>query len=306
MLRPLLAALLMGMFSPLESGEQGVASVIRNVTLAPPAQEESFNSFSLLAEELTASGFLITDLQSGMPLFGKDADVPRPIASLTKLMTALIIAENHEMNEWVALPPDIELVQGNIAYLPSGHHFTVGDLLSATLIGSANDAAIALARYHSESVEEFVNEMNARARELGLQRTSYANPVGFDSQEQKSSPQDVLWLTSFLQRFPAIRNRMGLRGVRLVSLEGARVTLSHTHALLHADTPVIAGKTGTTEAAGECLLSIVRGKERDYAVVLLHSANRYADMRKVLEAIAAFEGESQNEPLKISSSSLPQ
>jgi D-alanyl-D-alanine carboxypeptidase len=208
------------------------------------------------------------------------------MASLTKLMTALLIVENHELDEWVTVPDDIAQVDGNHVSLRAGDQFTVGDLLSALLIPSANDAAVTLAQYHSGSVETFVTEMNDRARQLGLHDTQYANPSGMDHLNQYSTPQDVAWLARFVLGKPEIAQRMATAGASIRSRQGREITLFHTHAFLHqAGSPVVAGKTGTTVGAGECLVSVVDDGQRQYLVVVLRSADRFEDLRRILRAL---------------------
>lgn len=275
---------------PFQGGTSPGESPIGRVRIAPPAPTASVSPdgrvFSGL--QLSASGVLIIDHQSGQSLFAKEDRTPRPMASLTKIMTALLIAERHTMDEWVTIPSEVHGVGGESIHLEPGQQFLVSDLLSAMLIGSANDAAVALAIYHSGSLEAFVAAMNIRARELGLLNTSYQNPVGFDAEMQLSTPQDIAWLTMFALRSLEIRRRMGMRGATFKSRSGDTVTVTHTHALLHAESGVIVGKTGTTPGAQQCLLSVVTGSNgREYIVVLLRSLNRYADMRAIIRALAS-------------------
>lgn len=208
------------------------------------------------------------------------------MASLTKLMTALVIVENHALGEKVRIPDDIEDVEGNAVHLPAGDTFTVGDLLSALLIKSSNDAAVALARFHSGSEAEFAKEMNARAQVLGLRDTHYDNASGLDSRRQISTPRDVALLGTFVMRIPAIAERMATPTDTITSQEGRSMSLMHTNNLIHgSQSSVIAGKTGTTDGAGQCLLSIVEEAGRRYVVVLLRSANRYGDMSRILPVL---------------------
>ncbi len=257
------------------------------LSVSAPAQLEEPGAQSLLElqQRLSASGVLIVDLDSGQPLFRRAADVPRPMASLTKLMTALVIVEHHDMGEWVTIPEDITSIEGSKADLHPGDQYTVGDLLSAMLILSANDAAETLARYHSGNEKSFVKEMNDRAAVLGLKETMYMNADGIDAKGQKMSPQDLAWLTMFVLKYPDIRVRMGTPEATIQSKGGHLISLRHTHELLHEDSPVIAGKTGTTDGAGQCLLSVVQEGGKRYLVILLHSFNRYADMRAVLQVL---------------------
>lgn len=279
MLASLIVVLTMGML-PLDGGVAPWNAILSGVEVAPPV------STIEISRPLSASGVLVMDLRGGQTVFSKNAGQQRPMGSLTKLMTALLIVENHSLKEFVTVPAAAEQVQGMRAYLPAGEQFTVGDLLSALLIASANDAAMTLAQYHSGSTSAFVEEMNTRTQALGLRSTSFADPIGFDHPGQWSTPRDIAWLTTFMQRFPAVRERMSKRGTRIYSRSSLPLDLVHTHALLHADTNVVAGKTGTTSGANECLVSIVDEGGTKYLVVLLNSLERYRDMQTVLDALS--------------------
>ncbi len=269
MFGPLLSLFLMGMV-PVWGLSPDTSVISKEVSVAPPAlaMRDELPDF---ARRLSASGIIITDLQSGQTVFQKNASAIMPMASLTKLMTALLIVENHALDERVRVPDDIDHVEGNSVHLPSGDTFTVGDLLSALLIVSSNDAAVTLARYHSGSEQAFVQAMNARAQVLGLTDTHYDNASGLDSRLQVSTPRDIALLATFVMRIPEIASRMSTADTSITSESGRTMTLSHTHTLLHGNhSSVIAGKTGTTDGAGQCLLSIVEEKNRKYVVVLLH------------------------------------
>ena len=275
----LLSVLLMGIWPVVNAVGQEQGLGIQQLAIAPPAPTVS------LEHDLSASGTLILDAQSGQIVYASQATVRRPMASITKLMTALVIAENHDMTEQVKIPLNATQVLGNKAYLEAGEHFTVGELLSALLISSANDAAITLAQYHSGSVEDFVLEMNERGKQLGLKDTSFADPIGLDHLEQYSTPRDIAWLTKFVLSNEEIAGRMQKRGSRIVSREGTEVSLNHTHVLLHSSSSVIAGKTGTTGDAKQCLVSIFENGGREYIIVLLHSDSRYGDMSIIMETM---------------------
>ncbi|UPA22712.1 serine hydrolase [Candidatus Peribacteria bacterium] len=283
---PLLSVLLMGMV-PVWGLQASVRPLTRELSVAPPAlSADARIALQTIGQSLSASGVIITDLESGQVLFERNADISRPMASLTKLMTALIIVENHPLDTLVKVPMDILKTAGNdYEHLPPGDTFTVGDLLSAMLINSSNDAAVTLAKFHSGTIADFATVMNDRAASLGLLHTSYENPIGFDAPLQDSTPQDLAWLAMYVLRYPDIRARMGIAQTQIKSISGFSMILSHTHELLHEDRFIIAGKTGTTDEAGQCLLSIVEVEGRRYVVVLLHSRDRYADMRSVLSGL---------------------
>ncbi len=249
------------------------------IEIAPPTRKVD------IASQLSASGILVIDLTSGQQVYAAEQNVPRPIASLTLLMTALIIVENHDLTEWITIPAGVASIEGNKAYLQEGAQYQIGDILSALLISSGNDAARALAIYHSGSEAAFVEEMNAKALELSLEQTSYSNASGLDSGAQWSSPHDLARLGTIALGHPAIYSRMSKRGTKIFSSKGDELFLTHTHALLHSDTDVLAGKTGTTNAAGQCLVTLAEEGGRKYLIILQQSLQRYADLRIILDAL---------------------
>ena len=265
----------MGMVQPTMPLQEPVSSL--HISIAPPSAHTVD-----VSSRLSASGVVILDAKSGQRLYARQAEVRRPMASLTKLMTALVITENHDLDEIVTIPSWANSVEGNVAYLPPGERFRLGDLVSAVLISSANDAARILAIFHAGSEAEFAALMNERAAALGLESTSFSNATGLDHPNQYSTPRDIAWLTAYASGQEAIAERMHRRGQRIWSLEGNAIPLSHTHALMHSESPVVAGKTGTTTAAGQCLVSLVEQGDKTYIIVLLNSLQRYTDMQKIL------------------------
>jgi len=284
MYKTLIAALLFGILPVSISSNSADSPSLAGIDIAPPSERLQFS------ERLSASGAIVIDLSSGQEVFGIREDGKYPMASLTKIMTALIIAENHKLDERVRVPRDAANIEGNSSYLPVGEEFKVGDLLSALLIASANDAAYTLSVYHSGSEEAFADEMNLRARALGLSGTQFANSMGLDSPDQWSTARDLAWLASFAFRREDIRKLMGTKYKRIYSLSGQPVDLTNTNALLHTDTSVFAGKTGTTSGAKQCLISFVRYGGKEYVVVLLHSDRRYTDMEKILSVLKSMNG----------------
>lgn len=288
---PVLSALLLGMI-PVWGIVRQDAPPPPPISVAPPANSALLASVTAsrpTLDALSASGVLVIDMESGQRVFSRNVAVQRPMASLTKQMTALLIVERYgdRLDEWVTVPQSIATVQGTVAELRPNEEYTIGDLLEAMLVASANDAAVVLADFYSGSSDAFVDEMNRRAVELGLRDTVFANPAGLDDPKQHSTPQDLAWLAMFAMRYPQIRDRMGMREAEIHSRKGREISLSHTHTLLHQDSEIIAGKTGTTYGAGQCLLSLVEEHGRQYLVVLLGSGDRYRDMRAILEALRA-------------------
>lgn len=284
MIGPLLSVLLLGTVPVWGIADPGIPAA-RDLRVAPPlASDLAVSVPRSLAGGLSASGVIIVDLDSAQTVYAFRPSEPRPMASLTKLMTALIIVENHDLDEMVDITPAAGAIRDNTVGVQVGDQYVLGDLLSAMLVHSANDAAVALAVHDAGTEDAFVAKMNARAAALGLDGTSYKNVMGFDDPGQYSTPRDLGILTSFVLGFPAIADRMAMNGGTVKSASGTVLSFIHTHQLLRQNNAITAGKTGTTDEAGQCLMSVFEERGRRYAAVLLRSDDRYGDMRRILSA----------------------
>jgi serine-type D-Ala-D-Ala carboxypeptidase (penicillin-binding protein 5/6) len=195
-----------------------------------------------------------------------DADDARAIASITKLMTAVVVLENAKLGDVVRVSPEAARIGESTAYLRAGEELTVAELLRATLIPSANDAAEALALHVGDgSADRFVELMNAKAKELGLSDTHFENPHGLDQQGHVSSARDVTTLVRYALGIPFIRDALSRT---TLTLPGGR-TLETTDDLLSSWSPLVAGKTGHTQDAGwSQTAAAARGGTTVYGAVL--------------------------------------
>jgi D-alanyl-D-alanine carboxypeptidase (penicillin-binding protein 5/6) len=183
----------------------------------------------------------------GVVLARREARRRRAIASITKLMTALVTLERAELGEVVTVPSRAAALGGSTAFLRAGERLTVADLLRAMLVRSANDAAEALALHVGQGSEpRFVAAMNAKARALGLTDTHYANPHGLDVPGHVSSARDTTLLVRYALGVPFVREALGRTSV---ALPGGREFPS-TDELLASWPPLVGGKTGHTDDAG--------------------------------------------------------
>ena len=234
---------------------------------------------------LSASGAILIDRSTGHTLFAVDADTPRPMASLTKLMTALIITERHQPDDIVTIPSIVTEIPGSTIGLTPGEHMSVRDLLRSMLIPSANDAAYALASFDGPGLPEFMKRMNQRGKELGLKATHMANPAGLDHPEQYASARDLALLTMAVLRHRILRTIVDTRTMTVATIEGKAFGLRNTNEMLHYNESVHGVKTGTTNGAGECLILLIEQKNREYILVLMGSKDRYTDGLRVLTAL---------------------
>ena len=200
-----------------------------------------------------AEAAIVVDARDGTVMFAKKPDAERSIASTTKLMTALLALEQAEPGDTITAPAYNALPAESRINLREGEQMTVQDLLEALLLESANDAAVALAEGISGSREAFVEEMNDRAAELGLDHTSYANPIGLDEAGNYSTARDLATLARTL-----LRNRRFARIVDMpiATLEsGIRPRVLANRNDLVAEYPWVSGvKTGYTLTAGNVLV----------------------------------------------------
>jgi D-alanyl-D-alanine carboxypeptidase (penicillin-binding protein 5/6) len=215
--------------------------------LAAPVQATGGDSISSApAPRVEAAAWFLVG-QDGAVLAERNARQHRAIASITKLMTALVTLERARLSDVVRVSPRASGVGESTVYLQPGERLTVADLLRATLIRSANDAAEALALHVGNgSVPRFVGLMNEKARELGLVDTTFRNPHGLDAAGHVSSARDATLLVRYALGVPFIGDALGRTSV---SLPGGRM-FPTTDDLLETWSPLLGGKTGNTHAAG--------------------------------------------------------
>lgn|GEM_PF-1116556 len=232
---------------------------------------------------LTAGLLLATD---GRMLWGRDPQTARPMASITKVMTALLTLEQGDLDDVVTISKATSEVEDATGLLP-GETFTVRELLELALVSSSNDAAYALAEHTGPTLPAFIAQMNAKAASLGLTHTHYANPHGLDAPGHHSSPADIASLSRTAMQSPEFRRIVALRSVTLPA-HGARKAraLKSTNELLGTYRGMRGVKTGFTNDAKH---SFVASAERDgvtlTAVVLGASTNaaRFAQCARLLD-----------------------
>lgn len=226
---------------------------------------------------LSASALLLYDVDAKRVLYTRQGDVSLPPASLTKLMTALLVLESASLETSLDSEVTIQsedLIGGATMGLYVGERLTLEALLWGLLIPSGNDAAMAAARYVAGSAEAFVARMNQRAAELGLQQTNFVNPHGLDIDGHVSSVNDLLILVQQTLNYALFREIVATENIDV-----AGHLLHNTNQLLGTFPGATGIKTGTTPAAGECLIASIERDDHTILAILLGSQDRYADMR---------------------------
>jgi len=212
-----------------------------------------------IAPVVQASSVYAIDLNSGEPLYVQNIFEKRSIASITKLMTAMVILDSHTMDEVITVTSTAANIEGSRMFLRQGERIRLDDTIRGLLINSGNDAGLALAIYDAGNEKNFVKKMNAKARMLGLQDTNFANPIGFDHPDAYSTAYDVMHMALAAIQYPLIRETVSLKSATVRSVDAKYTHNLETTNDLLKDTnfKVVGLKTGTTEAAGESVTSIL-------------------------------------------------
>ncbi len=205
-----------------------------------------------------AAAYIVVDQGTGETLARKAADRELPMASTTKIMTALIVLERANLDDELTVPRSAD-IEGSSGRLETGERLSVRDLLTALLVASGNDAAVTLAEGVAGSQQAFVADMNARARELGLTHTHFVNPHGLDAPGHHSSVRDLVKLAGVAMRDPFFRRTVSSRRASIPGPGGVgRRRYESENVLLDTDPEVNGVKTGMTDEAGFALVAHAR------------------------------------------------
>jgi D-alanyl-D-alanine carboxypeptidase len=237
---------------------------------------------AVLPPTVSAESVLIVDVDSGVDLYKKDPDKKLLPASTTKIITALVSMDNYDLNDVVTIGKIN--VPGQKMGLVEGEKITVADLISGLLIYSANDAAEALASIYPGGREAFVEAMNAKAMELGLEDSVFTNPSGLDGNGLVTTARDLSKEALVAMKIPFFRKVVGTKETTVTSIDGVyRHKLTNINELIGQVPGVLGIKTGWTENAKENLVSYVERENHRVIVVVLGSSDRFGETRSLIE-----------------------
>lgn len=234
--------------------------------------------------KIAAKAFALIDAVSGRVLAQSSGDVALPMASTTKVMTALVVLENADLDDIVLIDNHSSGIEGSSMYLEAGERLSVEALLCGLMLRSGNDAAVALARHVAGDTQGFVDMMNEKAREMGLENTAFKNPHGLPAQGHVTSALDLCAIMAEAMRHPDFVRICGERRVQ-VPWDGHpwdRV-MTNKNRLLDELEGCIAGKTGFTSAAGRCLVQGVERGGMRLVGALLNCPDWWNQMVKLVE-----------------------
>jgi D-alanyl-D-alanine carboxypeptidase (penicillin-binding protein 5/6) len=227
---------------------------------------------------------LVFDLDTGEVLWRRHPVKRLPVASLTKIMTALVVVERTEPDERVRITrAALRYTGSGVGVLKRGRRVPINGLIHGLLLPSGNDAAIALAVHVAGSERHFVRLMNRRARRLGLRCTHFVSSHGLEN-GNRSCAADLASLSRLAMEKPRIAAVVRRRSASVpFPTRGGRLFVNSTNPLLKARYPGTIGlKTGYTRRAGRCLVAVVRRGARTLGVVLIHSPNPLRQARRLL------------------------
>lgn len=265
--------------------------------------------------EITSPAVILAEAETGTVIFEKNADERREVASITKLMTALLVFEALEDND-IALTDQVTVSQraaameGSQALLDANTDYKLEDLLRTMIMASANDSAVALAEYLAGTEENFVQRMNERAQALGMDDTHYVNCTGYPQEGQYTTARDVMTLSCEVSRHPAYHTYASVWVDTLVHPSGRTTDLTNTNRLVRFYEGCDGLKTGSTDAAKYCVSATAEKNGMRLIAVVLgceNSQTRFNEARSMLEygfatyqrTTIARKGDALGEQLKV-------
>lgn len=254
----------------------------------PEEAQETAAPADASALEIPAQSYILLESKTGTVITEKDADVQMPPASITKIMTLLLVMEAVDsgkisMEDTVTASEHASSMGGSQIWLKEGEQMAFTDVLKAAVVASANDASVALAEHVAGSEESFVTMMNERAAQLGMTNTVFKNATGLDADGHVSSARDISIMARELLKHPRI---LDYTTIWMDSLRGGETELVNTNKLIRFYEGATGLKTGTTNGAGYCLCATAeRNGETLIAVVMgsTTTADRFSAARKLLD-----------------------
>lgn len=253
----------------------------------------------------TGRAAVLLDVKSGTVLYERNADAVHPIASLTKLMTAMVILDEHlPMDEMITIAPEDEAKEGK-AVFGSGERFTRGELLHALLIGSVNTAGYALARTSQGGTEGTIIAMNKKAQELGLDTATFLDPTGLD-RGNRASAQEVATMLRAALFYSDIRSITKQTSIELKGrATGKPYLIKSTNLLLDsflnkAPYSIIAAKTGSLPEAGFCLAQATQDKAGNKVIAVTLGSDNHFSRYQDVKAMTAWGFQAYQWPTTVS------
>lgn len=265
--------------------------ILFNTVINSKAIDENNN----FAENLECESAVLLDAESGAILSEKNPHIHRAPASITKIMTMLLIMEaidngSVSLEDKVRVSENAKIMGGSEIWLEVGEELSLNDMIKAIAVASANDGAVAVAEFLCGSEEEFVKKMNEKAKALNMENTHYMNSHGLDEDNHYTSAYDIALVTKELLKYPKI---LEYTGIWMDSLRNGETELVNTNRLIRFYKGCNGMKTGTTDNAGHCLCATANKNNLSLIAVILGAktgAIRFDAATKLLDyGFSAYE-----------------
>lgn len=228
---------------------------------------------------LSATGVFVTDLNTGVVLYEKNANTRLLPASLTKIMTALVAMDFYDDDSILSVKNG-HVANGNTIDLKKGDKLTAYDLLYGLLVPSGNDAAVTFAENYPGGYQAFISRMNSKVTEMGLLNTHFSNVSGVESPNHYTSSYDITMIAIKALARPQFSSVVSTQKVTLQSLKGNIYPLETTNTLLGKD-GIFGVKTGWTPEAGECLVILAEKEDHPVIITVLNSKDRFGEAQSL-------------------------
>lgn len=238
---------------------------------------------NICAIETSARSAILMDTDSNRILYEKNIHEVRSVASISKIMTAVVAIESGKLNDKVIVGDEIGKAYGSGIYIKVGEELTLKDLLYGLMLRSGNDAALAIAKYVGGSVEDFVTMMNDKAKKIGMKNTTFNNPSGLDQEKGNySTAYDMAILTSYAMKLEDYKTITSTKKYTLTTNKNTYSWINKNK-LLSIYKYTTGGKTGFTEIAKRTLVSTASKDNTNLVVVTLNDGNDWQDHQNLFE-----------------------
>lgn len=247
--------------------------------------------YSHRAPQITARAALVYDLTTNKTLYSKEPRSKLPIASLTKIMTAIVAIENRKADDSYEAR-DVDLVGEESMGLSEGEILTLNELLYGLMLSSGNDAAEVLARNYPQGRQQFIKAMSNKAKALGVKNTNFTNPTGLEGDgDQYSTAEDLLVITTYAMKNKQFRKLVGTFSYNIAKTFNHKAFYLENSTNLLTSYPGVKGvKIGYTPEAGHCIVTYLEYEGHILIGVLLGSDNRREEMKELLDYSLKLQG----------------
>lgn len=241
--------------------------------------------YSVQAISTSATSSILMDMDSGRIIYENNSHEVRSVASISKIMTAILAIESKKLDKTVKVSDVVLEAYGSGIYIKPGEKLTLQDLVYGLMLRSGNDAALMIAEYVSGSVPKFVEKMNQKAQEIGMKQTTFHNPSGLDEEDEVgnfSTAYDMAILTSYAMKNKTYQKIVGTKKYTLKTNKNTYVWYNKNKLLTNYENTT-GGKTGFTKKARRTLVSTTSKDQLNFVVVTLNDGNDFQDHENLHE-----------------------